>query len=412
MIQELDPWTLDRQVELTAIPAPPFGEGPRGERMAELFREVGLEGVHVDEVGNVLGELGGLGGIPDGTHRSPEGEEADPGEPGPLIISAHLDTVFPPGTEVSPTRDGDVIRAPGIADDGRGLAGLLTLARVLTELPLPLPFPLCFAATVGEEGIGDLRGVRHLFREGGRARQARGFLSLDGIGLDRIIVQGVGSTRLRVLLRGPGGHSWTDWGTANPIHALGRVVAEAETLPRSKEARTTLTVARWGGGKSINAIPQEAWVEVDLRSEEAGALAWLEEAFRAVCKRAQAGGDQRVAPGGKSGSGGKSEVGAGGTSFGELTLEIQELGRRPAGSTDPDHPLVRAAVEATRALGHEPLLVPSSTDANLPMSLGVPAITLGAGGTAGGIHTLEEWYRNDQGPEGVLRALHTVLLLS
>jgi acetylornithine deacetylase/succinyl-diaminopimelate desuccinylase-like protein len=374
MVQEIDPWVLEVQKELTAIPAPSFEEGPRGERMAELFREVGLRAVRADEVGNVLAE----------------GPEAPTS---PFVISAHLDTVFPPGTDVTPRTVDALIRAPGIADDGRGLAALLALARVLSSVELPLPFPVLFVATVGEEGIGNLRGVRHLFRNGGPGSDARGFISLDGVGLDRIITRGVGSTRLRVTLRGPGGHSWTDWGLPNPIHTLGRIVTDLEELPIPSTPRTTATVARWGGGRSINAIPQEAWVEVDLRSEGSEALERLEEAFSRRCQEAVS---RTRVPEGESGD--------------VLKLEITELGRRPAGTTPPESPLVRRAIQATRACGVEPQLASSSTDANVPMALGIPAITLGAGGKAGGIHTLDEWYSNSKGPEGILRALYTLLL--
>jgi acetylornithine deacetylase/succinyl-diaminopimelate desuccinylase-like protein len=369
---QLDDWVLERQQELTGIPAPPFEEGPRGERMAELFREVGLADIQRDEVGNILARPAG-----------------SPKEDTPLILSAHLDTVFPPGTEVTPRWSDGVIHAPGIADDGRGLAALLALARLVEEVTLPPLPPLLFVATVGEEGAGDLRGVRHLFRREGPGSTARGFISLDGVGLNRIINQGVGSTRLRATLRGPGGHSWTDWGLPNPIHALGKVTAAVETLPLPSQPRTTATVARCGGGKSINAIPQEAWIEVDLRSRGPRELKVLEEAFLTSCRRVAQGGS--------------------GSSTSSLTLEIHELGRRPAGDTPAKEPLVRAALSATRALGVEPKLSASSTDANIPMSLGIPAITLGAGGKAGGIHTLNEWYANEEGPEGILRALLTVL---
>jgi len=385
MLLDLDPWVLDTQVELTSIPAPPFGEGPRGERMAELFREVGLSGVWVDEVGNVLAGLSGYPGKPG----NPGGSAAKP-----FIISAHLDTVFPPGTDVTPHISDVLIRAPGIADDGRGLAALLALGRVLSQVPLPLPSPLLFVATVGEEGIGNLRGVRHIFREGGPGAQAQGFISLDGVGLDRIITRGVGSTRMRITLRGPGGHSWTDWGLPNPIHALGRLVTALEDLPLSSKPRTTATVARWGGGKSINAIPQEAWVEVDLRSEGGEELALLEAALLRRCEY-EAG--EAAAQSKEPGKG--------------LAWEVQELGRRPAGAPQENAPLVLAAAEATRALGIDPQLAAASTDANVPMALGIPSITLGAGGRAGGIHTLDEWYSNREGPEGILRALLTLVLL-
>jgi tripeptide aminopeptidase len=288
----------------------------------------------------------------------------------------------------------ELIRAPGIADDGRGLAALLALVKVFSTIDLSHPSPLLFVATVGEEGIGNLRGVRHLFRDGGPGTGARGFISLDGVGLDRIITRGVGSTRLRVTIRGPGGHSWTDWGLPNPIHALGRVVNALEDLPLPSNPRTTATAARWGGGRSINAIPQEAWIEVDLRSEGQEELRRLEEALLHRC----------------TGEVKKAEI-LGNDTGNLLELGIEEIGRRPAGITPPDSPLVQAAVRATHALGVEPRLASSSTDANVPMALGIPAITLGAGGRAGGIHTLDEWYTNWKGPEGILRALYTLLLL-
>ena len=376
ILLEWDSWVLDTQKQITAIPAPPYGEDRRAEFLVALFKEVGLVGVGKDKEGNVLGSLPG------------------PDVDSPLILSARLDTVFPAGTDVEPREAEGVIRAPGIADDGRGLAALLALARVMVETDFPRPCPILFVGTVGEEGEGNLRGVRYLFRPGGPGREARGFVSLDGVGLDRIILRGVGSTRLRIGLEGPGGHSWMDWGLPNPIHALGEVVGDLETLPLPSLPRTTATVARWGGGKSINAIPEEAWIEVDLRSEGPEELKRLEEALllrcNAVLSRAVS---KRTA--------GKVE----------LRMVVSEIGRRPAGSTQEDSALVQAAVRATEALGVTPKTISSSTDANVPMALGIPAITLGAGGRAGGIHTLGEWYSNEQGPEGILRALLTVALL-
>lgn len=374
LLLDRDEWILERQKELTAIPAPPFGEGPRAEQMMSLFREAGLEEVRRDEVGNVLAS------------RFRESRE-----PSPLIISAHLDTVFPPETEIAPRVAGERILAPGISDDGRGLAALLALAWIMEATPLPPLPPLLFVATVGEEGAGNLRGVRHLFRNGGPGKEASGFISLDGVGLDRIINAGVGSTRLRVTLTGPGGHSWTDWGMPNPLHVLGRMVGETDRLPLPSIPRTTATVARWGGGRSINAIPQEGWLEVDLRSQDQGELRRLEESFLQICRQECRRDERRIES--------------------DLTLAVKEIGRRPAGATGPEEPLVLAAVAATEELGVEARLTASSTDANLPMSLGIPAITLGAGGRAGGIHTLNEWYSNEEGPEGILRALLTLLHL-
>lgn len=382
-LEETDDRTLREQAELTRIPAPPFGEEARGRRVAELLRQVGLKGVETDEVGNVLGRLpGGRGG---GSGRSGA----------PLVLAAHLDTVFPTETEVEVEEAGDVLRGPGISDNGRGLAALVALARTLGEVGLRPERPLLFAATVGEEGEGDLRGMRHLFREGGPGRKAGGVVALDGAGLTRVVLKGVGSRRFRVVVRGPGGHSWTDWGTPNPIHALGTAVAELTRMGLPSDPPATLTVARWGGGRSVNAIPEEAWVEVDLRSESPGILASTEEEVRRVLQGAVSAANA-------------------GRNRGTTRLEsrVEVIGDRPAGSTDAGHVLVRAAAAATRALDEEPELVSSSTDANVPMSLGIPAITLGAGGEAGQAHTLQEWYRNVRGPDGIFRALLTVLAVA
>ena len=376
-----DSWVVDRQMELTAIPAPPFEEGPRGVRFAELFREVGLQRISTDEVGNVLGWYPAVPPHPD-SNGSPDTPEP------PLVVSAHLDTVFPPGTDVQPRISDGRIIAPGISDDGRGLAATLALARVFVELKPTVANPVLFVGTVGEEGPGDLRGVRHLVGAAPAILDTLGFISLDGVGMDRIITRGVGSTRFRLTLQGSGGHSWTDFGRANPIHALGAVVSRAQDLAISSEPRTTLTVARWGGGNSINAIPEDAWVEMDLRSEDGEKLEALEASVLAILEE-EAGRPK---------------------ASGILNLSVEYIGRRPAGRTPEDHPLVLAAKRATTMLGCEARSMASSTDANYPMSLGIPSITLGAGGRAGGIHTLAEWYENTLGPEGILRALLTALL--
>ena len=211
--------------------------------MIELMADAGLSCLEKDRQGNVLGWLG-------------------PERAAPLVVSAHLDTVFPEGTDVRVRSRGDRLVGPGISDDGRGLAALLGLARALTAAGVGLSSPLLFVATVGEEGEGDLRGVRHLFREGGPARDARAFISLDGAGLGRVVTGGLGSRRFRLSARGPGGHSWVDWGTPNPIHALARAISSLTELPLRQKPRTTLSVGRWAGGTSVNAIPQDAWVEL------------------------------------------------------------------------------------------------------------------------------------------------------
>lgn len=364
---DTDQSTLALQIELSEIPAPPFQEHLRGLRLAELFRSAGLVDVRTDEVGNVIGT--GPGGA-DGS---------------PLVISAHLDTVFPEGTDVSVTRNGDLLRGPGIADDARGLTCLVALARVLQDSGLRTRRPLLFVGTVGEEGMGDLRGVKHLFRGGGEGAGAGAFISLDGAGLDRIVVRGLGSRRYRISVRGPGGHSWVDWGMPNPLHTVSRIGSRLTDLPLSREPRATLTLARTGGGTSINAIPQEAWLEIDTRSSVERHLDELQAQIRGVVA------DQLGCEPG-------------------LQAHVESVGDRPGGETTEDHPLVQAALAATRGRGRMPQLALSSTDANVPMALGIPALTLGCGGDAGLAHTTEEWYWNVNGPDGPIRALHTVLL--
>jgi acetylornithine deacetylase/succinyl-diaminopimelate desuccinylase-like protein len=367
--------TLNTQIELTRIPAPPFREGERGVRMAELFREAGLVRVRTDAAGNVLAEL------PD----APAGP--------PLVLSAHLDTVFPEGTDITVVEEGDRILGPGIADDGRGLAVILAVARALVAAGLTPPRPLLLAATVGEEGVGDLRGVRELFSEGREGREALGFISVDGAGLDQLVSVGLGSRRYRVAVRGPGGHSWSDWGLPNPIHALGRAVGALSRIQLPTDPVATLSVGRWGGGTSVNAIPAEAWVEVDIRSASPQALADVDRAFKEAVDAAVTAINGEITG-----------------SDARLTYELSPIGARPAGETSWDSDLVRSARAATEALGVQPEISVASTDSNVPMSLGIPAVTMGGGGKAGGMHTLDEWYENDQGSLGVLRVLFTSLL--
>jgi tripeptide aminopeptidase len=376
LILQNDEATLDTQIELTRIPAPPFKEGERGLRMAEIFREAGLVRVRTDPVGNVLAEL-------------PEA----PSDRQPLILSAHLDTIFPDGTEVEVSQDGTRLRGPGIADDGRGLAVIVAIARALVETGARLPAPLLIAATVGEEGLGDLRGVRELFSEGREGRGAAGFISVDGAGLEQLVSVGLGSRRYRVTVKGPGGHSWSDWGRPNPIHALGEAIGRLSTYALPSDPIATLSVGRWGGGTSVNAIPFEAWLEVDIRSPSSEALARVDGAFLRTVERAVEEVNSRSNLDG-----------------GDLSLSITPIGARPAGNTAWDHALIESARAATRALGVEPEMSVASTDANVPMSLGIPALTMGGGGSAGGMHTLEEWYDNEGGALGVLRALFTTLL--
>jgi len=376
LLRHTDEETLADQAELVAIPAPPFGEAARARRVLERFREIGLEDAALDDAGNVVARLPGCARD----------------DAAPVILSAHLDTVFPEGTDLTVRRNGQKIYAPGIADDARGLAAILAIARVLVQAGVRTGAPVVLAATVGEEGAGDLRGVKHLFREGSPWRGAAGFISLDGTGCRRIVHRGLGSRRLRVTLTGPGGHSWADWGCANPVHALGLAIARLARLEIPSNPRSALTVARIGGGTGVNVIPERAWCELDMRSEDADALGKLvaetEEAFRAAVAEANSGRRRGTRA---------------------LSLEIEVIGDRPTGTTPTSAQLVRAARAATRFIGHTPELVASSTDANVPIALGIPAIAMGAGGESGGMHTLGEWYSNEGGVEGLERALLTVV---
>lgn len=364
----------EEQIEICSIAAPPFGEQARAEYLLRKFGECGLEHAVLDSAGNCLALHNGRSSTP------------------LLVISAHLDTVFPAETDLTLRRSGNRLLAPGISDDGCGLAALITLARVLTTNEIETETPILFAGTVGEEGAGNLRGVRHLFTEGKWAEQIAAFISFDGAGLDQITNGALGSRRYRVQVRGPGGHSWGDFGAANPIHGLGRAISSLAAYPAPLDPRTTFNVGRITGGSSINAIPGEASMEVDLRSISETELVRLDAFFRRAVREAV---DQENAIRRKDTA--------------PLELSVVLIGERPSGETPPDSPIVRMAQEATRALGGAPVLECASTDSNVPIALGIPAITLGAGGSSGNQHTIDEWYDPHDRHLGLKRALLVVL---
>lgn len=369
-----DDTTLRDQLELVRIPAPPFGEAERGARVLERFREIGFGDAAADEVGNVVATLAGAPGA------------------SPVVVAAHLDTVFPAGTPVEPRQEGNRFYAPGITDNSRGLAGMLAIARVVRASGVRTRRPILFVATVGEEGTGDLRGVKHLFREGSPLRTAAGFVALDGSGMRRIVHRAIGSRRLRVTVEGPGGHSWADRGTANPIVALSAATAEVSTLALPHPGRSSLTVARIGGGTSINAIPDSAWLEIDMRSDAPGVLGELEASVRGIVSRVVREESNGRRPGTQA-----------------LRHEVRVIGDRPSGETPARSELVAISSRVTTLLGSRAELVSSSTDANVPMALGIPSIAIGVGGDSGGIHTTDEWYANDNGAAGVERALLIIM---
>jgi len=364
----------DEHIRICSIPATPFGERERAEYLSQKFCELGLTDVEIDDEGNCLGLIKGASSSP------------------LLVVSAHLDTVFSKETNFTVTRRDNKLFAPGIADDGCGLAALIALAKVIKAEQLQIDGSILFVGTVGEEGEGNLRGVRYLFTKGRWTSRVDAFLSFDGPGLDRITNRALGSRRYRVELSGPGGHSWGDFGLPNPVHALGRAVSRLAAYPAPKEPRTTFNVGRIEGGTSINAIPAQAIMEVDLRSAAAGELQRLDAFFRRAMKDAV---DEENA---------KKRAGDP-----LLKLKLDLMGERPTGETPSDSPLVELAIEATRLLGVEPRLDQSSTDSNLPISLGIPAITLGAGGSSGCSHSLDEWYSPRDREQGLKRGLLVIL---
>ena len=368
--------TLARQAALSAVPAPTGAEGRRAARVAELFREVGLRDVLVDEVGNVHGWFRG------------DSVTVVEGGSAPVVLAAHLDTVFGPEVNVAVERRGARLEGPGISDNARGLAALVAVAAAFVAARVPAARPILFAATVGEEGSGDLRGVKHLLNGKNDGDTPAAFIALDGAGLERVVHRALGSRRYHITYRGPGGHSWAAFGVANPANGVGRAAALLADLPTPTAPRTTCAVVRLGGGTGLNSIPQEAWLDLDLRSEDPKALAQLDVTVRAALERALEDENRRRAVG-----------------TAPLRLEIQLLGDRPCGVTPRAHPLVQAAVAANRALGRDAELASASTDANVPIARGVPAIALGAGGKAGDAHLATEWYENADGALGLVRAL-------
>lgn len=369
-----EPSVVDDQVRLCEIPAPPFKEGARAEAYRRAFQELGLRNVRIDRVGNVLGERPGLAATPH------------------LVFSAHLDTVFPEGTKVTTSRSGAILKGPGIGDDCRGLAVLLGVARTLNAAGIQTPGTITFVGTVGEEGLGDLRGVRHLFNEELKGTVDR-FVSVDGAGLG-ITHVAVGSLRYRAAFKGPGGHSYGAFGQANPVHALGRAIARISELQVPRLPRTTFNVGRVGGGTSVNSIATEAWMEVDLRSSDRAALTALDAGFQKALDLALAEENDRWAGNGR------------------LVLEKTMVGNRPPGSVPADAPIIAAALSVGRALGFPTPMDEGSTDSNYPISLGVPAITIDGGGAATGAHSPDETFDTTDSWKGTARALLLAVALA
>lgn len=378
LLYQRDRETLSEQIEIVKIPAPSGFESRRAEFIGDRLHSLGLRNLRIDEVGNVLGLLPGSGTVSDVESEAP------------VLVSAHLDTVFPEDVTIRVDQSKGRIRAPGITDNARGLTALLAIADVLVRSGIQTLRPIEFIATVGEEGLGDLRGVKHLFREESPYRSAAAFVSIDGAGLTRIVHRAIGSKRLRVEIRGPGGHSWGDRGIPNPIHAVGLAIGNLVRMTPESGGDYAVNIGRVGGGTSINAIAANGWLEIDLRAEVPDTLKWLSTEAHRVIRSAVA-----------------SEARLAGSVPADLSIEV--VGDRPCGESIDGCRLVHAAEEATRLIGETPELAASSTDANVPIALGIPAIAIGAGGRGGGIHTEDEWFENVDGARGIERALITVL---
>jgi tripeptide aminopeptidase len=362
-----EPATLDLQARICEIPAPPFHEEQRGLELKRLFEGLHLKDVRIDKAGNVIGVRPGKSARPN------------------LVFSAHLDTVFPEGTDVKVTRTGDIMKGPGIGDDCRGLALMLSVIRSLDEGHVQTPGTIAFVADVGEEGLGDLRGMKQLFFETLKG-QIDKFISVDGTGLG-ITHIGVGSNRYKVTFKGPGGHSYGAFGMANPIQAMGRAIAKIDAFQVPKEPKTTFNVGRVGGGTSVNAIPFEAWMEVDMRSADPNALKEVDARFQAAIKEAV------------------TEENARWNGRGPVTASAELVGVRPAGQTAKESPIVQTAMAVSRAMQIEEVLREGSTDSNVPMNLGIPAITISGGGAGTGAHSLGETFDGRDSWRGTQRAL-------
>ncbi|MBN8889049.1 MAG: peptidase M20 [Acetobacteraceae bacterium SCN 69-10] len=371
--------TVEDIIRLTEIESPPFGEHVRAAAYLEMLRAHGLEDVEQDGIGNVMGLRRGSGNGP------------------MIVVAAHLDTVFPAGTNVKVRREGTKLFAPGVGDDTRSLAVLLAFIRAMDAAGIRTQSDILFVGDVGEEGLGDLRGVRHLFHEGKYKDRIKAFFTVDSPEMDNIAVGGVGSKRYRVTFRGPGGHSFGAFGLVSPMNAMAQAMVELARVQVPAKPRTTYSASVAGGGTSVNAIPNECWMEIDLRSESPAELARLEARFHAIVAYAVAG-----------------ENHARSIAQGEITAETALIGDRPAGGTAMDSEIVRLATAAITAHGFAPKHVASSTDANIPMALGIPAIKIGSGGSGGRAHSLEEWIDVDRAPSvrGMAASLTAILAVA
>ena len=374
-IIQQEPFTYENLIKLTEIEAPPFKEQNRAIEFKHMIEEIGIDSVWIDLEGNVVGLLNGQ----EGTRT--------------VGLDAHLDTVFPEGTDVKVRIKNDTLYAPGIADDSRGLSMLLTILKTIRNNDIPLRDNLLFIGSVGEEGLGDLRGVKYLFRNG--ASKIDSWISIDGGSIGRVNNKGLGSYRYRVTFIGPGGHSWGSFGLVNPHHALGKAIqlfVNSADNYTSKGPKTSYNIGIIKGGTSINSIPFESIMEVDIRSVDPSRLNEMEEILQNSVKEALDDQNNRKRMGDN------------------LTYVIDKIGNRPSGELSPSLPLVQRAMAVTKHFGVTPRLTRGSTNSNIPISLGIPSVTIGRGGKGGNVHSLAEWWYNDRGYRSIQLSLLLVLM--
>jgi len=368
------------QMEATRVAAPPFGETARGAWLADRFHELGLNDVQMDEVGNVFGVRPGYGTLF-------------------VALSAHIDTVFPAATPLSIRQQGSRLFGPGVSDNGAGIAAMLAVASVLRSTRISHALPFLFIGNVGEEGEGDLRGMRHVFATP-RWRDAIAYsVVVDGAGADTVVAEALGSRRFEVIVRGPGGHSWSDFGAPNPIIVLSRAIEIFSRTQVPASPKTTFNVGVIRGGTSVNSIPESASMRVDLRSTSMSEIDRLERALRVALDHAVASENQAAAQQGTR----RPHV---------VQSEVVEIGNRPAGELAPNARLLKVIRAVDAQLGNAAQVQRASTDANIPLSLGREAIAIGGGGSGGGAHTLQEWFDCNGRELGLRRILLTMLALS
>ena len=377
-----EPQLVHWQMEMARIPAPPFGEAARADWLAERFREVGLDDVRIDDVGNVFGTHPGFG------RRY-------------VALSAHIDTVFPANTPLNIRQQGSRLYGPGASDNGAGVAAMLAIAALLRSVRLRHALPFVFIGNVGEEGEGDLRGMRHIFSTPRWKDSIAYTLVLDGAGADTIVAEALGSRRFEVIVRGPGGHSWSDFGVPNPIVILAKAIGTFIATPVPTAPKTTFNIGVIRGGTSVNSIPESASMRVDIRSTSTAEMERLEQSLRQALNQ---GVEEETMTAEMRSTAQKRPAG--------VSCEVVVIGSRPAGELPQGARILQVVRAVDAQLGNAAQVQRASTDANIPLSLGFEAVAIGGGGSGGGAHTLQEWFDSNGRELALKRILLTMLALA